>query len=492
MSDAMTSIDRCFGTLPRLVASLRDAATALSVDAHWGRAALHARATQIAATLAHAGVASGDRVALVAPSGPEWLATFLAIAACGAVPVLVDPRLAAADLAAVLVHADPRLVLADPALAAPVSLRRLALPLTLRHDAAPAAAVLVAPDAPALIVYTSGTSGAPKGVVLSHAALAAQAAAALAMPQAASRFARHLCVLPLNFILALSAALATLAAGGTLLFCGSLMPQDILDLQQRCAATSMVAVPRLLESLDRALAAQPARPAPATFEAFAILCGGAALDDALRLRLAARGLQVYPIYGMTEAGPAIAANAPGALRPGSVGRPYPGVTVAIDPATGEILVRSPGVMLGYFRDEAATRTALRDGWLHTGDVGRLDADGYLTVIGRLKDLIVLPSGRKIAPERIESALVDAAALAECCLVERNGALVLVAVLRPGEAPSAARAHGVLAACRALQPHERAARVHIHPAPLPRTATGKLQRRAVEALLASAPMPGTLP
>src|SRR5262249_30186288 len=135
------------------------------------RAALFVRATQVAATLADFGVAAGDRVALAARSGAEWLATFCGIALARAIPVLVDPRLGDPDLAPTLTHAAPRLVLADPGRCIPVAAPCLTLPLQ-RAVRAPGDPPRVAPHAPAVIVYTSGTSGTPKGVVLSHAALA--------------------------------------------------------------------------------------------------------------------------------------------------------------------------------------------------------------------------------------------------------------------------------------------------------------------------------
>ena len=134
----------------------------------------------------------------------------------------------------------------------------------------------------------------------------------------------------------------------------------------------------------------------------------------------ALGIGVYQGYGLTEAAPTVSMNSPGHNRPGSVGRPLPGTDVRIA-ADGEILVHGPGVMLGYWDDEAATREAVdADGWLHTGDLGRLDDDGYLFVTGRSKSLIVLDSGKKVQPEEVETALARSELFAEVCVLGLAG------------------------------------------------------------------------
>jgi long-chain acyl-CoA synthetase len=479
MQRAVTPLDASgFEDLPGFIARLENDKRPAVVEGgrRLSRHDLFVAAAQLAASLPDF-VTPGARVALLGPSGADWLAAFLGISSKGALPVLIDPRLASTDIRLILAHAKPCAIVTD---------RRLDLPLP--QFAFPAAGASTARGvggginsaSPAVIVYTSGTSGTPKGVVLSHAALSAQAAAALATSHGAALFRRHLMVLPLNFLLGLNAALATLHSGGQLIFCNSLMPTDILDLQREHHATGMVAVPRLLETLDRALAVarRDAADGLHALDDFFIVCGGAALDETLRLRLEGRGVRVFPGYGMTEAGPTITASTPDALRAGTVGRPYPGVEVAIDDTNGEVLVRSPSLMLGYLRDEAGTDAALRDGWLRTGDIGRLDEDGFLAITGRLKDLIVLSSGKKVAPEKIETRLVTEARLAECCLLEDRGTLILVAVPRAGESACVELERRVRAACRLLAPHERPSTLRFRTEALPRTATGKLRRHAL--------------
>jgi long-chain acyl-CoA synthetase len=166
-------------------------------------------------------------------------------------------------------------------------------------------------------------------------------------------------------------------------------------------------------------------------------CGGAALAPDVDAWFAARGMPILCGYGLTEASPVITATPPGQHRPGSVGRPLAGVEVKLA-EDGEILVRSPGVMRGYWRDDAATAEAVRDGWLRTGDLGEFDSDGCLCIRGRKKEMIVLSTGKNVAPVRVET-LLAASPLIEQAAVFGDGRPALVALIVPSPAA------GVLAA-----------------------------------------------
>lgn len=156
--------------------------------------------------------------------------------------------------------------------------------------------------------------------------------------------------------------------------------------------------------------------------------GGAPLAPNVEQWYAAQGLPVLQGYGLTEAGPVISFSTSSANRCGAVGQPIPGVEVRIA-NDGEVLCRGPNVMLGYWHDEAATAGAVRDGWLHTGDLGELDADNFLYIRGRKKELIVLSTGKKVLPTRVEN-LLTASPRIEQAAVFGDGQCGLVALIVP--------------------------------------------------------------
>jgi long-chain acyl-CoA synthetase len=162
-------------------------------------------------------------------------------------------------------------------------------------------------------------------------------------------------------------------------------------------------------------------------------CGGAALATETEAWYAQRGLPVLPGYGLTEASPVISACTPTAHRPGSVGKPMRDVEVRIAD-DGELVVRGPNVLRGYWCDEAATAEAIRDGWLHTGDLGELDADGFLFIRGRKKELIVLSTGKKVLPTRTEN-LLTASPLISQAAVFGDGQQGLSALIVPAGGPT---------------------------------------------------------
>jgi acyl-CoA synthetase (AMP-forming)/AMP-acid ligase II len=230
-------------------------------------------------------------------------------------------------------------------------------------------------------------------------------------------------------------------------------------------------------------------------------CGAAPLDAAVARRFELLGIPVYTGYGLTEAAPTVAMNTPAACRHGSVGRPLPGTEVRIA-GDGEIVVRSPGVMIGYWDDEALTGSVLDGaGWLHTGDLGRLDADGFLHVTGRTKSLIVLGSGKKVQPEEVEAALAPSSLLAEACVVGwappadgpgPGGEQVCAVVVASPRLRSRCSTPGALTAAATdevarlaagLAPYKRPAVVTVLDRALPRTPKRSFRRADVVDLLA---------
>jgi long-subunit acyl-CoA synthetase (AMP-forming) len=216
-----------------------------------------------------------------------------------------------------------------------------------------------------------------------------------------------------------------------------------------------------------------------TFQTLVI--GGAALDPTWAEITAAVGLRLEVGYGLTEASPIVSVGLAGESPPGSAGRPLPGVEVQLG-ADDEILVRGPNVMRGYFHDDDATAAALRDGWLHTGDHGHLDAQGFLFVTGRLKEAIVTASGDTLYPEEVEP-YYDSPLFAERCVAGVPGphgndlpALFVVPATPDVGEPELRRAFEELRA--AAPPRLRVPHLVPVAGPLPRTALGKVRRRSL--------------
>ena len=509
--------------------STPDALAILEPGRTWSFAALGAHADAMAASLVAAGVRPGDRVVLLAAPSATAIALLAAAGRVGACVAPLGTMLTAPELAAATVEIRPRLVVHDGehatvagALGVPsVRLEALATGAT---DAATVAADAVAPatrldpNAPTVAVLTSGTTGRPKAALLSHVSMAASAGAwSAALPQAAG----WLLCLGLAHVAGLGVVWRAIGAGVPLRVVPAFDAETVLDALRRGPASHVSLVPtqlvRLLDASDasgetRAAAGgvraatggvqaagrdpgDTGHPAPAQPELRAVLLGGAPIPPGLVTRALAAGWPVVPTYGLTEAGSGVTALATvdAAARPGSAGRPLPGVQLRIaEPTvdgTGEIQVRTPAAFSGYLGRPEATAAAFDpDGWLRTGDVGRLDADGFLHVLDRRDDLLV-SGGESVFPAEVEATIVEHPAIAEAGVVGRPdptwGAVPVAAVvLRPGAlAPTSAE---LRAFCLArLAPYKVPVGFFVVVA-LPRTAPGKLRRAELRAALAGAP------
>ena len=301
-----------------------------------------------------------------------------------------------------------------------------------------------AADDLATILFTSGTTGRPRGVMLSQGNLAWNAAAA-ADAHHDGTVETRLNILPFSHIYARTCDLYTWLYRGSRLVLGESRETLARDCQL-VQPTVLSGVPYLFERIaDRVRASGVADEAAALAGVFGgrmklLVCGGAAVAPEVEAWYADRRMPLLPGYGLTETSPVISLSTPASRKLGSVGRPLAGLDVRIA-ADGEILVRGPNVMLGYWQDEAATAEAIRDGWLHTGDLGALDGDGFLTIGGRKKELIVLSTGKKVLPTRVES-LLGASPLVDQVAVFGEGRAGLVALIVPAAcslAPDAAGA-----------------------------------------------------
>ncbi|MGI4720710.1 MAG: class I adenylate-forming enzyme family protein [Janthinobacterium lividum] len=395
----------------------------------WTYAELRDEVERYAALLRGLGVRGGDRVMLVAENCVAQAALLFAIARLDAWSVNVNARLGGAEIAAIRAHCTPRLVLYTAAVS----------PDALAHAAQDCATdiggVLAGPPAPgatpepvhagggqvAALVYTTGTTGRPKGVMLTHANLLFVAATSSRLRglQAADRAAG---VLPITHVYGLaSVMLGTLYAGACLHLAPRFDAATLLAQIRSGELTIVQGVPAMYARL-LALAGPVSAPAPAPLASRLRFCyaGGAPLDP--QLKRAVEGLFGLPLhngYGLTESAPTVSQTRLDAPRGDtSVGHPIPGVDVRIVENTGELWVRGPNVMAGYYRDAAATAAALRPGgWLATGDIATTGADGTLFILGRLKELIIR-SGFNVHPPEVEAALNSHPAVLQSAVVGR--------------------------------------------------------------------------
>jgi long-chain acyl-CoA synthetase len=260
----------------------------------------------------------------------------------------------------------------------------------------------------ATIIYTSGTTGHPKGVMLTHGNLLSNVHAALEVSLMQAEDVA-LTWLPFSHIYARTVDHYKAIAAGTALALAETADTVVANLDE-VQPTHFNAVPRFYEKLLAAVSSSdPAKTARRLHDCFGprmrwLGAGGAPLPVPVAEVFHAAGLTIYQGYGLTESSPVISFNRESNCRIGTVGEPIPGVEVRIAD-DGEILTRGPHVMKGYWKNPEATAEAIQDGWLHTGDLGRLDADGFLTITGRKKELLVLSNGKKVVPSYLEGLLL---------------------------------------------------------------------------------------
>lgn len=333
-------------------------------------------------------------------------------------------------------------------------------------------------DVPATIVYSSGTTGEPVGVVLSTGNLLSNAAA-ICVAFADEPVGRRLCWLPLSHLYARTADLYSWLLRGSELVLVE-QPEDVITAAQKTSPVFLNVVPYFLDKLRRFVESLPPNEAERTAKLQELLggkvrlmiSGGAPLPDSLRTFFATHGINVAQGYGLTEAGPVVATETLRHQRMGSVGRLLQGTEVRFS-AAGEVHVRSKSLMQGYWQDSQRSCDKLRDGWLHTGDLGHLDADGFLFIDGRADDLLVLNTGCNVAPSIIELTLLEEP-LIQQIIVLGHGRKHLVALIVPN--PDALRAE-ILSRAIPVNSREQAL---VHPAVL------ELYRERITARLQSRP------
>ncbi|WP_127819042.1 AMP-dependent synthetase/ligase [Microbacterium sp. CPCC 204701] len=383
--------------------------------------------------LSDAGAGRGRPVVIVAQTSPTWTIVDLAAATIGAPVVPVYPTSSFAQVADVITRVAPAVVVTDrtdiDAAGATVlgwgtdadSLGDLDRPELSGSEevALDLAAAEVSASDVFSIVFSSGSTGTPKGCVLTHANYTAVLSAAAEVeaggPDGAAHRAHSFVYLPLAHVSARLQQLTTLTLGGELVY-GAGGTADILGQIRETEPTYVPGVPRLFESayLRAGEDAQRLRESFGPRLRYA-LTGGAPIDPDILATYAAAGIPLVEGYGLTETSAALTLCAPHVNRQGSVGRALPGVQLRIA-HDGEVLARGANIFAGYLDDPDATRAAFVDGWFATGDLGRLDGDGFLYITGRKKNLLVTSTGKNIAPEPVENRLRSAFGLDDAILV----------------------------------------------------------------------------
>jgi long-chain acyl-CoA synthetase len=433
------------------------------------------------------GVEPGQHVGILSENRVEWLIADLAILSIGAVTVPIHAALPAATVIEQLTHAEVSWLFASTEQFSKVEwmtgLRGIVLfnaePGTRnaehRHTGntqrfasfmraggslsfrVQRSALRVSSDSLATILYTSGTTTAPKGVMLTHGNLLSNALATLSvLPFAPGGTVFNW--LPFSHVYAhTSDLLMSILSGTTLALADS--PDTAAEDLQTIRPTNMHGVPRFYERLLNSELQDIFGPNVDWLKA-----GGAPLPPRVTEAYAYAGLTLLQGYGMTECAPVISTSRKGDHRPGTVGRPIPGIETRIAD-DGELLVRGPNTTPGYWKDPAATTDLLREGWLHTGDMARFESDGHLVILGRKTDQIVLSTGKKVEPAPIE-ALLRSDTLIDQAVVCGAGKPYLTALIAPHAGASLNEvAERVEAALAGLAPWEKVRRFALLPRPL---------------------------
>jgi long-chain acyl-CoA synthetase len=479
--------------IPAHPATVTDAATMTYAD-------LHAESSRFATLLQRSGIGAGDRVGVMLPNIAAVPIAYYGIWQLGAIVVPMNPLLQGREVQFYLSNTAAKALLASPdfARAATEGADAAAARLWMLDDAALAGLtkdlppfgepVLRAPHDTAVVLHTSGTTGTPKGAELTHESLGCNAEVVMRTLLGLTHDDVVLACLPLFHVFGMTCAMnAAIAAGATL----SLMPRfdaaGAIERIRRDGVTVLEAVPTMYSAL---LAVAEQFPAAATATLRTCVSGGAALPvQVLNDFEKDFGATILEGYGLSETSPAVSFNHPRAQRkPGSIGTPVEGVqmrlvdedgTEVAHGAPGEIYVKGPNVMKGYWNLPEATAEAITDGWFHTGDIGRVDEDGYYYIVDRKKDLIIR-GGYNVYPREIEEVLHEHPAVAQVVVIgmphdtlgEEIGAAVVLksgATVDPEELRAFAR--------QRVAAYKYPRRIWLVDS-LPTGPTGKLIRRAV--------------
>jgi long-chain acyl-CoA synthetase len=478
----------------------------------WTYARLWEESGRVIRRLREQGLERGDRVVIWAPNSPWWVAAYCGCLRLGLILVPLDMRSTPAFIERVVAQTAPKLAilsrLTRDAWRYPGATWMLEdLAGLLAHYATDAPGTVAASDI-AEVMFTSGTTGDPKGVILTHGNITANVASALQVMPGRSDH-RLLSLLPLSHMFEQTVGLLLpLGCGSSVYYPASRQSTMLFRDLQTQEITTMLAVPQAFQLLMAAIEREVARAGKeAAWQRLArvaprlpfaarrllfhrvhrqlggklqlLVSGGAPLEAELVRKWETLGLPIIQGYGATEAAPIISVTTLHDLGPGTVGRPVPGVALRLAD-DGEVLVHGANITPGYWQNARATAEAVSDGWYRTGDLGQLDVEGRLVLRGRKKDMIVLANGQNVFPMDVENAFREAGGLRDVVVLgmpSASGAQVY-AVLLPG--PVQLDAHAVVQAANArLAPHQQVQGFTVWPeADFPRTHTMKVKQQEV--------------
>ncbi|MFG2648491.1 AMP-binding protein [Streptomyces sp. NPDC048436] len=420
-------------------------------------ATMAAWSARIRRGLAEFGATAGTPVGVVAGNGPEWVAADLALLLGGHVEVPV-PLAFSGEQAGSLLR-EVKLCLADEAGARKLASWGLSETVTVIPVSTADAVVASEADAANLpelpderlikVIHTSGTTGAPKGVKIRSRALDALLTS-LDSVSPDGVYARYLSLVPFSLLIEqVTAVYLPIINGGrvillpettALLGTAGSRADDVVTWMRAARPTAAVLPPAAVSALDKSVRNQDPRVAellgdgPRPF----LMAGGAPVDVEAQLRLDAAGLRIHEGYGLSENSSVVSWNTPENWRPGTVGKPLPHCRVRLS-AEGELLVKSTSLFAGYTVEDPTSRPVDEDGWLHTGDRAEIDDDGYIRILGRLKNVIITSHGRNVSPEWVEGSLRSCPSVVDAVVFgEGREHLTAVLVTLDGDDPDAVR------------------------------------------------------
>jgi len=509
---------------------------------------LNVLSKRLANYLIKSGVDKGDKISILSESMPEWGAALFACILSGAITIPLDIKLTEFELDSILNDCKPKVLIVSNAF--------LEVGLKLKETIDSIEQLIIlddsgsntkypslynipdetdkkwrhrAPSKTAFIIYTSGTTGTPKGVEISFKNVMAQVEAV------GQRFKlgindQLLSILPMNHLFELTVGfLSFLNMGTSIYYSQSLKPKDLFNVLQDKKITFMVVVPAFLKLLKTSIEAEVAQLPPFKKAIFNLnykiakfipifrirkllflpihkkfggkfktcISGGAPMDITVAQFFETIGIRVFEGYGLSEASPVVAVNYKGHNKLGSVGQALHNVQVKTDEKTGELMVKGGNVMKGYYnRPELTAEVIDEDGWLHTGDIAKIDKDGFIFITGRIKSMIVLSGGKKVFPEDLESVYEKSPKFAEVCAfgAKRSGGakdgtedIFLAIVPSPAMAEKYPDSKELEAELRKevkvlsskLSSYKRPNNIIIVKDPFPRTATKKVKRNDVK-------------